>query len=108
MSLLISEEKERVYCADNNKPSLYTAGIQLFRDHVLKASTTPKTASYTSESQFNTVLAVIVHTMLDQIQMERDGDAIEKSMLKSCTKMLEGIYIANTETEDQRLYNVCF
>jgi cullin 3 len=46
--------------------------------------------------------------MLDQIQMERDGDAIEKSMLKSCTKMLEGIYIAKTETEDQRLYNVCF
>jgi cullin 3 len=46
--------------------------------------------------------------MLDQIQMERNGDAIEKSMLKSCTQMLEGIYLSKTETDDQKLYNFCF
>jgi cullin 3 len=46
--------------------------------------------------------------MLDQIQMERDGDIIEKSMIKSCTQMLEGMYMTKIETDDQRLYNMCF
>jgi cullin 3 len=76
--------------------------MQLFRDHVLKSPTG------SNDPNVVTVLGVVVNTMQDHIQMERDGDSVDKSMLKACTYMLESLYIDKTETDDQRLYNVCF
>lgn len=40
--------------------------------------------------------------------MERDGDVIDKSLIKSCVYMLESLYDDEMESEDQRLYNVSF
>jgi cullin 3 len=97
---------ERTWCTENRKPPIFTAGIQLFRDHVLKAAT--PTIHGQETTQLHTVLAVVVNTMLDQIQMERDGDIVDKSMLKGCTQMLEGMYLLRIETEDQKLYRQCF
>jgi cullin 3 len=94
--------KDRIYCIDNSKPSIYAAGMQLFRDTILKAPS----GSLLPNSQ--TVLAVCVETMLDHIQMEREGDSIDKSMLKGCARMLESMYIGHIETDDQRLYDSCF
>jgi cullin 3 len=40
--------------------------------------------------------------------MERDGDVIDKHLIKSCVWMLEGLHEDETESEEQRLYNVSF
>jgi cullin 3 len=93
---------DRVYCIDNGKPSIYAAGMQSFRDIVLRASTSSQSP------ELATVLTVVVETMLDHVRMEREGDSIDKSMLKACSRMLESMYVAQVETDDQRLYDACF
>jgi cullin 3 len=72
----------------------------LFRDDILN--------SYTSEVDGRVVLALLNGVILDQIQMERDGDVIDKHLIKSCVYMLESLYDDEMESEDQRLYNVSF
>ena len=87
---------------ENRLPSIYVASLVLFRDEVLGAetgSTDPNSAN---------VLSVVISVMLEQIQMERSGDIIDKSVIKACTSMLESLHKEGEESEDQRLYNVCF
>lgn len=72
----------------------------LFRDDILN--------SPTSDIESSIVLGLLNHVLLDQIQMERDGDVIDKHLIKSCVYMLESLYDDDMESEDQRLYNVSF
>lgn len=72
----------------------------LFRDEILN--------SRISESDARSILGLLNHIILDQIQMERDGDVIDKHLIKSCVYMLEGLHEDETESEEQRLYNVSF
>ena len=52
--------------------------------------------------------ATLETTMLDQIEMDRRGDTIDKQVVKSCVAMLEALYESAAETEDQRLYLTSF
>jgi cullin 3 len=72
----------------------------LFRDEILN--------SPTSESDGRALLDLLNHVILDQIQMERDGDVIDKHLIKSCVWMLEGLHEDETESEEKRLYTVSF
>jgi cullin 3 len=72
----------------------------LFRDDILN--------SPTSDADGRDVLGLLNHVILDQIQMERDGDVIDKHLIKSCVYMLESLYDDEMESEDQRLYAVSF
>lgn len=74
--------------------------MMLFRDDILK---TP-----TSDAEGRLVLGLLTHVILDQIQMERDGDVIDKHLIKSCVYMLEGLHDDDKESEELRLYNVSF
>jgi cullin 3 len=78
--------------------------MRLFRDYILQCNTGVAQPS----GEADTILSLVIRTMLDHIKMERDGDAIDKTMLKSCTFMLEGIYIDSVETDDFKLYNHAF
>ncbi|RKF72091.1 Cullin-3 [Golovinomyces cichoracearum] len=92
---------DRVYCADNNKASIFTSAMGLFRDHILRS---PLTAIETEPLIFDILNAVL----LDQIGMERDGDVINKSLIRSCIYMLEGLYESDTEKVDEKLYLTVF
>ena len=46
--------------------------------------------------------------MLEQIQLEREGDVIDKSIIKACTWMLESLHKPDPENDKQRLYNIYF
>jgi cullin 3 len=46
--------------------------------------------------------------MLDSIRNEREGDTLDKSMLKHCSYMLESMYADKAETDEQKLYAQCF
>jgi len=79
---------------------IYDAAMILFRDEVLN--------SPVSASDDRAVLELLNHVLLDHIQMERDGDVINKLLIKSCVWMLEGLHEGESEGEEHRLYNVSF
>jgi cullin 3 len=89
-----------VYCADHRRPSIYHAAMVLFREEIL--------SSQTSVDDARLLLGLLNHVILDQIQMERDGDVIDKHLIKSCVWMLEGLHEDDNEGEEQRLYNASF
>ncbi|POS86595.1 hypothetical protein EPUL_004218 [Erysiphe pulchra] len=90
---------DRVYCADNRKASIFTTSMGLFRDHILRSR--PPGLEIVVFDILNTVL-------LDQISMERDGDVINKSLIRSCIYMLEGLYETDHEIADEKLYLTVF
>lgn len=92
---------DRIYCTDNRKPSIFTTAMGLFRDNILKAPLPGAESEMTVFDIFNSVV-------LDQIGMERDGDVINKNLIKSCIYMLEALYETDVETENEKLYNTVF
>ena len=57
----------------------------------------------------NMTLAMILYAViLDQIQMERDGDQIDTALIRSCIYMLEGLYETEEEDEATKLYLTSF
>src|SRR5690242_21654013 len=72
----------------------------LFRDEILR--------SPVSDHDARLLLGLLNHIILDQIAMERDGDVIDKHLIKSCVWMLEGLHEDDSGAEEQRLYNVSF
>jgi cullin 3 len=92
---------DRVYCADNRKPSIFTTTMGLFRNHILRS----KMNSSDSELVTFDILNAVI---LDQIQMEREGDVIDKHLIRSCIYMLEGLYETDEENENEKLYSTVF
>lgn len=90
-----------MYCSDNRKPNIYVTAMNLFRDRILlaKTGTDPRSPS---------MLGVLNGVILDQIRMERAGEIIETSIIKSCIYMLDGLYESSSEAADQKLYNTSF
>ena len=71
-----------------------------FRDHVLRSPI---------PSHGNMTIALVLYSViLDQIKMERDGDIIDKALIRSCVYMLEGLYETDEEEEDSKLYLTSF
>ncbi|KAL1640121.1 hypothetical protein SLS58_007235 [Diplodia intermedia] len=93
--------KERVYCADHRQPSIYTTSLMLFRDNILRSPPNPSHSDLTVQDLLNRII-------LDQIQMERNGDVIDKHLIKSCVYMLESLYETMKEDLNQRLYVTAF
>ncbi|KAL8697693.1 MAG: hypothetical protein Q9201_006995 [Fulgogasparrea decipioides] len=91
---------DRVYCSDNRKPSIFTASMGQFRDHVLR---TPM-----PDRESLTIAALLHKVILDQIRMDRDGDIINTALLRSCAYMLEGLYETEDEQEQNKLYITSF
>ena len=94
--------QDRVYCKDFRKPSIFTASMGQFRDHVLR---TPLSDNPDDHISIAHILNAII---LDQVQMDREGDIIDKSLLKSCAYMLEGLYETEDEDESTKLYLTSF
>ena len=51
-----------------------------------------------------TITAIVFSVILAQIRMERDGDVVATSLIRSCTYMLEGLYDTEEEDESSKLY----
>lgn len=95
----INGNQDRVYCTDARVPSVYTASMILFRQCILRTKISD------NKPDLSQVLNGIV---LDQIAMERDGDIIDKNLIRSCIYMLEGLYESPDEKEEERLYLTSF
>lgn len=71
-----------------------------FRDFVLR-SAIPSHGDMTIGMVLNSVI-------LDQIHMEREGDIIDTSLIRSCVYMLEGLFETEVEEESAKLYLTSF
>lgn len=67
-----------------------------FRDFVYRAA-------LTSQKDVN-VGAVLFSVILDQIRMQREGDEINKTAIRSCIYMLEGLYETEEPEESAKIY----
>ena len=52
----------------------------------------------------DTLMAII----LDHVQMDRDGDPIDKQLIKSCVNVLESLHETAAQDENERLYLTSF
>ncbi|KAF2227861.1 Cullin [Elsinoe ampelina] len=89
---------DRVYCADNRRPSIFSKAMSLFRDHILYAQLD------TSTGDKRTLLQVLTNIILDQVKQDRDGDTIDPALVRANVYMLEGLFETNVEAEDEKLY----
>ncbi|KAI1382471.1 putative cullulin 3 [Hypoxylon crocopeplum] len=92
---------ERGSIQDHSRPTIYATTIGLFRDHILKSTVKQNGSDYQ-------VFAILTATIIDQINMEREGDAIDKALLRSCTSMLEDLFETDEENEHEQLYVTIF
>ncbi|OBT75950.1 hypothetical protein VF21_05803 [Pseudogymnoascus sp. 05NY08] len=92
---------DRVYCTDNRRPSIFTTCMGLFRDHILRSKLVESDLDLSTFDILNSVL-------LDMIQMEREGDVIDKNLVRSCMYMLEGLYETDEDDENEKLYLTVF
>ncbi|RYP10221.1 hypothetical protein DL765_008183 [Monosporascus sp. GIB2] len=82
-------------------PPIFAATIGLYRDHILRSSLHEMGSPCL-------VFDILNATILDQINMEREGDVIDKALLKSCISMLEALSETDEEHEHERLYLTTF
>ncbi|KAI8631975.1 Cullin-domain-containing protein [Xylariaceae sp. FL1651] len=95
---------DRGYTQDHSRPSIYAATIGLFRDNILRGNLGNVG---TSDSNYE-VFDILNATIIDQINMEREGDVIDKALVRSCISMLESLFETDEEIENDRLYLTTF
>jgi len=91
---------DRVYCNENRIPGLIPMSMSIFRDDILGAS-------YDAGSARSTISETLIRVMLHQVQLDREGYAIDKTLTHSCAIMLEGLYAVEGE-DDSKLYLTLF
>ncbi|KXX80810.1 Cullin-3-B [Madurella mycetomatis] len=96
---------ERCYTAESKQPSIFAATIGLFRDHILRNSL--GSAAEQLDQPF-VIFDIVNAVMLDLVNMERDGDIIDRTLLRQMTSMLEDLYETDDEVENTKLYLTVF
>lgn len=79
---------------------IFSTTIALFRDHILRSCLNKNSQSLVVDS--------LIAVMLDQIDMEREGDIIDRNLIRSCSRMLSSLYEAEDENELTKLYLTLF
>ncbi|KAL2212643.1 Cullin-domain-containing protein [Sarocladium strictum] len=85
---------------ESNRVPIFTTTIGLFREHILRSCLNANTESM--------VIDILVSVMLDQINMEREGDVIDRNLIRSCSRMLTCLYETEEENETEKLYLTVF
>lgn len=85
MTSLTSQIQDRVYTKAHNVPETWDAGVELFLECIMRPP----------------ILSHLITGILDQIQFERDGHAINRSAVKGCVDVLLGL---NSGDGKQTLY----
>ncbi|KAK0728932.1 Cullin [Apiosordaria backusii] len=91
-------------CAETKQASVYATTIGLFRDHILRYGLKDVEGS----DQPFVILDVVIAVVLDLINMDRDGDIVDRNLLRDITGMLEQLYQTDEEKEKEKLYTTIF
>jgi cullin 3 len=68
-----------------------------FREQILRSR-------ITTGDDMADLLSILNSVILDQVQMDRDGVAIDKHLIKANVYMLEALYTTEQELEEEKLY----
>ncbi|KAH6898409.1 Cullin [Thelonectria olida] len=85
---------------DSQRAPIFSTTIALFRDHILRSSLNANTKDM--------VIDILIAVILDQINMEREGDIIDRNLIRSCSRMLTCLYETEAENENEKLYLTVF
>lgn len=106
---------DRGYIEYTRRPSIFAKTIGLFRDHVLMSTMVGSGSLSGGGAGGGDVLredrrlySVLNSVLFDQIRMERQGDMIDKSLVRECVYILEALYETDEEKESERLYLTLF
>lgn len=90
---------DRNMMTDARKPSIFTSTIGLYRENVLLA--TPQNIDIKIIDLINAVI-------IDMINIERRGDLIDRSIIRSVCSMLEMLHKTDEQMENEKLYITIF
>lgn len=76
-----------------NYPPIFTTTIGMYRDGILK-----------TEVNGMSIMDLLVSVLIDQIEMERTGDIIDRVLIRNCIAILDGLYETDQELRHERLY----
>lgn len=88
---------DRIVQANHQKPSIFNTTLGKFRDSVLRA---PMAVGERTTSPLDILTSVI----LDMIRMEREGDVIDKTLVRGCVRLYEMLHDKETEIDAEKLY----
>lgn len=74
-------------------PSIFTVTIGLYRDDILKCRVNNAV-----------VLDTLVSVLLDQVEMERNSEIVDRVLIRNCVAMLDCLYETDEERENEKLY----
>ena len=95
---------ENMWTPSMDKVPMWNITIGLFRDQVLKSTLTSDDSSSSA-----TVSDILNDVVNDQIQMEREGDVIDRHLIRSNIHMLEGLWETDTDMKEaNKLYLTMF
>lgn len=92
--------QDRVMANEHRRPSIFNTAMCLFRDHVLR--------EIANSDSGITIYSVFESTVLFMIHLEREGTMIDRSLIRHCIQMLEGLYETENEDEAGKLYLTTF
>ncbi|KAI9819098.1 MAG: Cullin-3 [Phylliscum demangeonii] len=93
---------DRVYCVETRTPSIFIACMGLFRDCIIRPGLDQ------DDGQSAKVGDLLNSVILSLIRMEREGDLVDRHLIRSCMYMLEGLYGDEAQHESDRLYLTSF
>lgn len=85
---------------ESQRVPIFATTIALFRDHILRSCLNANTRDM--------IIDILISVILDQINMEREGDIIDRNLIRSCTRMLNCLYENEEENENDKLYLTVF
>ncbi|KAF5006161.1 hypothetical protein FDECE_7436 [Fusarium decemcellulare] len=85
---------------ESQRVPIFSTTIALFRDHILR--------SCLNSNSNEVVIDILISVILDQIDMEREGDIIDRNLIRSCSRMLSCLYETEEESENDKLYLTVF
>ncbi|KAF7549457.1 hypothetical protein G7046_g8339 [Stylonectria norvegica] len=85
---------------ETQRAPIFATTIALFRDHILR--------SCLNANSTDMVIDILISVVLDQVDMEREGDIIDRNLIRSCTRMLSCLYETEEENENDKLYSTIF
>ncbi|KAK7403375.1 hypothetical protein QQX98_010850 [Neonectria punicea] len=85
---------------ESQRVPIFATTIALFRDHILRSCLNANTRDM--------VIDILISVILDQVDMEREGDIIDRNLIRSCSRMLSCLYETEEENENEKLYLTVF
>ncbi|KAH7162881.1 Cullin [Dactylonectria estremocensis] len=85
---------------ESQRVPIFATTIALFRDHILRSCLNSNSTSM--------VIDILISVIIDQINMEREGDVIDRNLIRSSSRMLSCLYETEEENENDKLYLTVF